>query len=120
MFPYFEVFGRQVGTYSICAIIGLLLCGVVACRLAMRFKVAYEDVIILMVVIGVSLLIGGHILFGITNTKKLIALFQNASSYSLKQIFMYLGMYFGGMVYYGGFLGGCVGLSIYTKYNKTV
>lgn len=120
MFPYFEVFGRQVGSYSICAIVGLLLCGVVACKLATHFKVAYEDVILLMVVIGVSLLIGGHILFGITNTNKLIALFRNASSYSFKQILTYLGMCFGGMVYYGGFLGGCVGLLIYTKYNKTV
>lgn len=120
MFPYFEVLGRQIGSYSICALVGLLLCGVVACKLAMRFKVAYEDVILLMVVIGVSLLVGGHILFGITNTNKLIALFQNASSYSFKQILTYVGMCFGGMVYYGGFLGGCVGLLIYTKYNKTV
>jgi len=120
MFPYFEVLGRQIGSYSICALVGLLLCGVVACKLAVRFKVAYEDVILLMVVIGVSLLIGGHILFGITNTNKLIALFQNASSYNFKQILTYLGMCFGGMVYYGGFLGGCVGLLIYTKYNKIV
>lgn len=120
MFPYFEVFGRQIGSYSICAIVGLLLCGVVACRLAMRFKIAYEDIILLIVVIGVSLLIGGHILFGITNTNKLIALFQNASSYSLKQILIYLGMCFGGMVYYGGFIGACVGLLIYTKYSKVV
>ena len=120
MFPYFEVLGRQIGSYSICALVGLLLCGVVACKLAVRFKVAYEDVILLMVVIGVSLLIGGHVLFGITNTNKLIALFQNASSYNFKQILTYLGMCFGGMVYYGGFLGGCVGLLIYTKYNRIV
>ncbi len=120
MFPYFEVFGKQIGSYSLCAIAGLLLCGVVACRLAKRFKIAYEDVILLMVVIGVSLVIGGHILYGITNTNKLIALFGKASSYSLKQFFTYLGMCFGGMVFYGGFLGACVGLLIYTKYSKAV
>lgn len=120
MFPYFEVLGRQIGTYSICAIVGLFLCTFLGCKLAKRFEIAYEDVILLMVVIGVSLLIGGHILFGITNTNKLIALFQNASSYSLKQILTYLGMCFGGMVYYGGFLGACVGLLIYTKYSKLV
>ena len=120
MFPYFEVLGRQIGTYSICAIVGLFLCTFLGCKLAKRFEIAYEDVILLMVVIGVSLLIGGHILFGITNTNKLIALFQNASSYSVKQILTYLGMCFGGMVYYGGFLGACVGLLIYTKYSKLV
>lgn len=120
MFPYFEVLGRQIGTYGICAVVGLFLCTFLGCKLAKRFEIAYEDVILLMVVIGVSLLIGGHILFGITNTNKLIALFQNASSYSLKQILTYLGMCFGGMVYYGGFLGACVGLLIYTKYSKLV
>ncbi len=120
MFPYFEFLGRPVGTYGLCAIVGLLLCGAVGCYLARRYKVAYEDVILLMVVIGVSLLIGGHILFGITNTSKVIALFSKASSYSLKQFFGYLVNYFGGMVYYGGFLGACVGLLIYTKRSKLV
>ena len=120
MFPYFEVFGRQIGSYSIFAIVGLLLCGVLACRLAKRFKIAYEDIILLMVAIGVSLLIGGHLLFGITNTNKLIALFEKASSYNIKQIFTYLGMCFGGMVYYGGFLGACVGVLIFTKFSKAI
>lgn len=120
MFPYFEVLGRQIGTYGICAIVGLFLCTFLGCHLAKRFQIPYEDVVLLMVVIGVSLLIGGHILFGITNTNKLIALFQNASSYSFKQFVTYLGVCFGGMVYYGGFLGACVGLLIYTKYSKLV
>lgn len=120
MFPYFEVLGKTIGSYGLCAIAGLLVCGVLGCLLARRYKIAYEDIILLMVVIGVSLLIGGHVLFGITNVNKLIALFHKASSYSLKQIFVCLGMYFGGMVYYGGFLGACVGLVIYTKYSKAV
>lgn len=120
MFPTFEVLGRTVGSYGLCAIVGLLVCGVVACLLARRYKIAYEDIILLMVVIGVSLLIGGHILFGITNTNKLIALFGKASSYNLKQIFSHLVTYFGGMVFYGGFLGACIGLLIYTKFSKEV
>lgn len=68
MFPYFEIFGKTIGSYGLCAIVGLLLCGVVGCLLARRYRVAYEDIILVMVVIGVSLMIGGHILFGITNT----------------------------------------------------
>jgi len=120
MFPYFEIFGKTIGSYGLCAIVGLLVCGLVACLLARRYKIAYEDIILLMVVIGVSLLIGGHVMFGITNTNKLIALFGKASSYSLKQIFSYLVTYFGGMVFYGGFLGACIGLLIYTKFSKAV
>lgn len=120
MFPYFEIFGKTIGSYGLCAIVGLLLCGVVGCLLARRYQVAYEDIILVMVVIGVSLMIGGHILFGITNTKNLIALFSKAPSYNLKQIFAYLVKYFGGMVFYGGFLGACAGLLIYTKFSKAV
>lgn len=120
MFPTFELFGKTFGSYGLCAIVGLLVCGFVACLLARRYKVVYEDIISLAIVIGVSLLVGGHLLFGITNIDKLIALFGKASSYSLKQIFMYLGICFGGMVYYGGFLGACAGLLIYTKISKEV
>lgn len=118
MFPYFEVFGRIIGSYGLCAIVGLLVCGIVASALAGRYQIAYEDIILTMVVIGGSLLIGGHFLFGITNTNKVIALLKEASSYSFKEIMVHLGQYFGGMVYYGGFLGACAGLFIYTKYSK--
>ncbi len=120
MFPYFQIFGKTIGSYGLCAIIGLILCGVVASVLARRYQIAYEDVILLLVVIGVSLLIGGHLLFGLTNLNKLIALFSGASSYTLKQIVAHLAQYFGGMVFYGGFLGGCVGLFVYTGISKEV
>lgn len=118
MFPYFEVFGRTIGSYAVCAAVGLLLCGFVAAFLAKRYKVAYEDIILVMVTIGISLLIGGHLLYGITNLKNVIALVQEASSYSLREIVAKLGQYFGGMVYYGGFIGGCIGLALYTKFSK--
>lgn len=120
MFPYFEVLGKTIGSYGLCAIVGLLVCGVVASLLARRYRIAYEDIILVMVVIGVSLLIGGHLMFGITNTNQLIALVKEASSYNIKQIFAYLAQYFGGMVYYGGFLGACVGLLVYTKFSKCI
>lgn len=120
MFPYFEVLGKTIGSYGLCAVVGLVVCGIVASLLARRYKIIYEDIVLLMVVIGVSLLIGGHILFGITNLDKLIALFSRASSYSIKEIFGYLVTCFGGMVFYGGFLGACAGLLIYTKHSKDV
>ena len=100
--------------------VGLLVCGIVGCLLARRFQIAYEDIILVMVVIGVSLVIGGHLLYGITNVDKLIVLIKRASEFNIKQIFGYLVQIFGGMVYYGGFLGACAGLLIYTKFSKTV
>lgn len=120
MFPYFQIFGKTIGTYGICAVVGLLCCGWLACILAKRFAVAYEDVILLMLVIGGSLLVGGHLLYGITNVKILVQLFTNASALTVKQFIMGVGVCFGGMVFYGGFLGACVGLRIYTGVSKSV
>ncbi len=120
MFPYFELLGKTIGSYGFCAMVGLLVCGVVGCLLARRFQIAYEDIILIMVVIGVSLVIGGHLLYGITNADKLIVLIKRASDFNIKQIFGYLVQIFGGMVYYGGFLGACAGLLVYTKFSKTV
>lgn len=120
MFPYFEIFGKTIGSYGFCAMVGLLVCGAVGCLLARRFQIAYEDIILIMVVIGVSLVIGGHLLYGITNADKLIVLIKRASEFHIKQIFGYLVQIFGGMVYYGGFLGACAGLLIYTKFSKAV
>ena len=45
MFPTFELFGKTFGSYGLCAIVGLLVCGFVACLLARRYKVVYEDII---------------------------------------------------------------------------
>lgn len=120
MFPYVEVFGKMIGSYAICAMVGFLVCGIVACSLARCYKIAYEDIILVMVTIGVSLLFGGHLFYGITNMKNVIVLFQNASSYRLQEIVGYLGQYFGGMVYYGGFLGACAGLFLHTKFSKAI
>ena len=120
MFPYFELLGKTIGSYGFCAMVGLLVCGTVGCLLARRFQIAYEDIILIMVVIGVSLVIGGHLLYGITNADKLIVLIKRASEFSIKQILGYLVQIFGGMVYYGGFLGACAGLLIYTKFSKSV
>lgn len=120
MFPYVEVFGKMIGSYAICAMVGFLVCGIVACSLARSYKIAYEDIILVMVTIGVSLLLGGHLFYGMTNMKNVIALFQNVSSYRLQEIVGYLGQYFGGMVYYGGFLGACAGLVLHTKFSKAV
>ncbi|MGN1084787.1 MAG: prolipoprotein diacylglyceryl transferase, partial [Lachnospiraceae bacterium] len=120
MFPYFEFLGKTIGSYAVCAIIGLFVCGITAVFLGRRYKIAVEDIILVMVSIGIGLLIGGHLLYGITNLDKLTALFRNASSYSPKEFMLGLGQCFGGMVYYGGFLGAAVGVFLHTKFSKAV
>ena len=114
MFPFIEILGRQIGTYSLFAFLGLLVCGfviTVSCK-----KVNIEDTVILVLTTSVGLLAGGHILFGITNFKSILDIFNN--TYSFKQILNILVNSFGGMVFYGGFIGGATALWIYKTFSN--
>lgn len=114
MFPVLEVFGREVGTYALCSIIGLLLSGFIAFRLGKKHGFTVEDIVFVVLSIVAGVLIGGHLLFAITNYESIITLFTEISEMSFKQIIASLSIIFGGSVFYGGFLGGIVALAIYS------
>ncbi|MCR5635710.1 MAG: prolipoprotein diacylglyceryl transferase [Clostridiales bacterium] len=119
MFPFFEVFGRVIGTYSVCSVVGLLLCGLVATLLGKRYKIAFEDIVLVMLVAGAGLVVGGHILYSITNIPGIINVFSNIGKYGgIIEFGQALAPYVGGMVFYGGFIGAVIALMIYTKRSK--
>lgn len=117
MFPFIEIFERQIGTYSLFAFLGLLICGLVVTVSCKHINIKVEDAVILILITAVGLLVGGHILYGITNYKNILDIFSN--SYSFKEIFKILADSFGGMVFYGGFIGGAAALAIYKKFSKS-
>lgn len=118
MFPYFEICGRVVGSYGVCAVAGFLVCAAVGTWMGARYKVPFEDILLYMLAIGGGLLVGGHLLYGVTHMGELIALLGRLGSLSAREFLAGLVTLFGGMVYYGGFIGGAVGLMIYTRFNK--
>lgn len=120
MYPIIEIFGREFGTYSILAIFGMMLSFFVAFILAKRKGIEREDFIILCLFIVGGLFIGSHLIYGVTNIKHLIILFKNLSKFSFSEIISLLITYFGGMVFYGGFLGACAGVFAYTKFSKKI
>ena len=81
--------------------------------------VCIDDIIVTAVIIAVGMVIGGHIVFGITHIPDIINLFQHRSDYSFlgfcTQLF---GVYLGGMVFYGGLLGGIAGLYITCRFTQ--
>lgn len=113
MFPFVEIFGREIGTYSLFAFLGLFICGVVITVSCKNININLEDAVILILITAGGLFVGGHILFGITNFKNILSIFLN--SYSFKQVLHILIDSFGGMVFYGGFIGGAAALGIYIK-----
>lgn len=120
MFPTIDFFGHTIGTYTICAAIGILLCAVVG-YLLIRKKdgVCIDDLIVTAVFIVVGMVLGGHVIFAITNTTKIIALFQNMGKYSFIDFVQILfGSYLGGMVFYGGVLGGLLALHLVCKHSQ--
>ena len=120
MYPYIEIFGHNIGTYIICAAVGILLCAFVGYYLIRDKKgICIEDLIVSTVFVVVGLVIGGHIVYGITNTTNIIRLFQNISSYRFIPFMqMLFGNYLGGMVFYGGVLGGIAGLYLVCRFTQ--
>ncbi len=120
MYPIIELAGKEIGTYALFAIAGFVICGLFASRRARVYDIGSEDIVILILCIAGGLLIGGHILYGITNIFKICAAFARLTEFNLKIVVQILAVGFGGSVFYGGFLGACAAIGIYSRFCKRV
>lgn len=120
MFPSFELFGREFGMYGVCVVVGLLLCGFVGTMLARKFGIIFEDFIIVFIAALVGLFIGAHIVYALTNIPLIIVSFKHIGELWFKNFITLIGQAVGGMVFYGGFIGGGLGIVIYTHFSKSV
>lgn len=118
MFPYFTLFGKVIGSYALISIIGLIVCCIVTVRLGKKYKIELEDIILAAVAVGIGLILGGHLLYGITNIDDMIAGFQSSDALTFHQVWTILVSAFGGMVFYGGFLGGLLGISVFARFSS--
>lgn len=107
--------GKTVGVYGLCSLVGMLAAGVVMYRLAKKSGVYAQDVALLAIAVAAGMLVGGHIVYGITRIPDIIDLFQNMPKYTAKEFWRSLGNYFGGMVFYGGLIGSFVSIGIFRK-----
>ena len=105
MYPVINIFGREITTYAICALIGILLSGFLMCKLTGLAGKDENDTIILLAIISVGVLLGGHILFALTNIDR-FSLFVEIKS--LSDLFNAVQQVFGGAVFYGGLIGGII------------
>ncbi len=124
MYPYFNILGRTVGSYAICAFAGLFVSAFVAHRLSKGSGILFEDIILVILTVGGGVLAGGHLLYAVTNADKLAALFAATAksikngAFSFSRLLGGLQTCFGGSVFYGGFIGAFIALSIYIKVTK--
>lgn len=116
MFPSFDFLGREIGTYTILATVGLLVAGWFACRMAKRRGLDDNDMIVTLLVAAIGVLVGSHLLYGLTNLPVIVFLLRNPdqvkSFFDLLKLLFYI---FGGSVFYGGMLGGLAAGTIYLR-----
>ncbi|MBQ3352171.1 prolipoprotein diacylglyceryl transferase [Candidatus Saccharibacteria bacterium] len=119
MFPTINFTGKDIPTYGILATAGILLLLFLSMRVAKKFKVDTNDILITLLVAGIGVVIGGHLVYALTNFDKIIVVFQNLDKItSFGILFDVLGTIFGGQVFYGGLLGGLLAAYIYLKKTK--
>ena len=100
MFPSFVLFGKTISTYSIASLVGILLAGIYAAIMAKKRGLDDVEMIITLLFSAIGVLIGGHLLYGITNIQTIIQLIRDPSPIgSVKDFFQYLFYIFGGQVY---------------------
>jgi len=119
MYPTINIFGRETGTYALMAVLGFVIAGFFCILEGKRKKIDVNDFIILFLVIALGILLGGHILYAITNFDEIIYLFQNLEKVtSFKMLFNILRIIFGGSVFYGGLIGAFIAILIYQRCKK--
>ena len=115
MFPIIDIFGKQIGTYAVMAVIGALLVGFLFCRRISKLGLDDNEAIIFLLVCVIGVLTGGTLLYAITNIDNL-SLLKNAETFS--DFLSVLKTVFGGSVFYGGLIGAIIAGSVCIKVRK--
>ncbi len=121
MYPFITIFGRELSTYGIVSVLGLALATTVFYWLTRKYKYMLENVVFIALIAAAGILVGGHVLYGITNIPGMIAFLQtnpNWGDFETWKIFF--GGYWGGLVFYGGFIGSTLAVYWFTgsKYMR--
>ena len=114
MLPYINIFGFEIASYGLMIFIGLFIGSIIAIQYFTKFfDIKKEDVFycILYAIIGVG--IGAKLLYLITNIPFLLENYRYLDLWDTL-----LQMLKGGFVFYGGLIGGILGVFIYAKQFK--
>ncbi len=124
MFPFFEMFGKTIGSYALCAFAGFFAALCTAAKLAKPLKMDFADIILVFTAISGGMLAGGHLLYAVTNIDSIVKYIDfvlekmKNGTLTAEYIKLVLSECFGGSVFYGGFLGAAAALVIYSKHAK--
>jgi len=112
MLPFLTIFGRDIPLFYVMGVFGLVCATYVAGFRARRYKLSRTDTVYIASFAMIGILIGGVLLFGIT---QIPSMWQNRAFLTSHPI-AFLIRHFGGLVFYGGLFGAFLALVIYAKY----
>lgn len=113
MIPNFDLFGRTISPYMLTALAGVLIVLFYAQALAKKRGLDEIHMLYMLLYGFVGVLLGGSILYGLTNLELMVHTFQNLSQIdSLSAFISRMVVVFGGSVFYGGLLG-CLGVCFF-------
>lgn len=115
MYPYIHLFGNvTLPTYGLLLMCAVVLGIILALKRSARYHVKRDDVIYAACYIGAGAIIGSKLLYMLTMMPWIVENF--ALIQSNPQQFWLTAL--GGLVYYGGFIGGVAGLLLYSRQYK--
>jgi len=107
MKPYFTLFGREIPVYGVCFYLGIFIAAGVALLISPKKKVERYEIAYSGVYTMIGALIGSKLLFIAVSLKHIIQ--ENIPWEAVIK---------GGFVFYGGLIGGILGLFIYCRTYK--
>lgn len=120
MLPTINLFSIEISTYGICTSIGLILMFFTAFLLGRKYKFRFEDILFGELFSLLGAFLGAHILYGFTNADRIFICLEKffRLNQDIGKLWEIIYLYLGGMVFYGGLLGGLLFGVIYCKIRK--
>ncbi len=109
----FNFLANKIHPYGVCCTLGIIVAAVVACVLARKKGFEFFDFALVIIITLVGALVGAKLLFLIVSWKSICDLFETYPTWQA-----ILSIVQGGYVFYGGLIGGVLGLVITLKVKK--
>ncbi len=114
MYPIINIAKKAVSSYDLLVLIGFAIALFIAFKIGKKSELTIKNIIFAVIFVLVGAFAFGHLFYGVTNVELLSPLFANAIYMTFGEIKDSLVAIFDGRLFYGGFLGGLLALSIYS------
>lgn len=121
MLPTINIFGINISAYSVMAMLGLVFATLLVWRLSRgREDINSVQIVNIPAIAAIGAFVGAHIIYGVTHLDKLWWCINHLPKVfaSWDSFVLYAVDIFGGMVFYGGLIGGIIAGAIYCKCMK--